>query len=64
MKSEMMTATLYYIFKLAMYMYIYLKNLFVCVYTLVSSGVFLLAFSSLTATYKQPTKNCKGKAKS
>ena len=42
----------------------YLKNLFVCVYTLVSSGVFLLAFSSLTATYKQPTKNCKGKAKS
>ena len=61
MKSEMMTATLYYIFKLAMYMY--LKNLFVCVYTLVSSGVFLLAFSSLTATYKQPTKNCKGKGK-
>ena len=24
MKSEMMTATLYYIFKLAMYMYLYL----------------------------------------
>ena len=42
----------------------YLKNLFVCIYTLVSSGVFLLAFSSLTATYKQPTKNCKGKGKS